>query len=55
MALFQLIETVTSTLAYNFRKTAATDIKYVLVESFESAECFLESIKFYAYRRTLKI
>ena len=31
---------VTSTLTYNFRNTVATDIKYVLVESFESAECF---------------
>ena len=31
---------VTSTLTYNFRNTVATDIKYALVESFESAECF---------------
>ena len=38
---FVSIETkVTSTLTYNFSNTAATDIKYVLVESFESAECF---------------
>ena len=38
---FDSIETnVTSTLTYNFWNTAATDIKYVLVENFESAECF---------------
>ena len=37
---FVSIETnVTSILTYNWN-TAATDIKYVLVESFESAECF---------------
>ena len=37
---FVSIETnVTSTLTYNFL-TAATDIKYLLVESYESAECF---------------
>ena len=38
---FVSIETnVTSTLTYNFWNKAATDIKYVLVESFESAEFF---------------
>ena len=38
---FVSIETnVTSTLTYNVWNKAATDIKYVLVESFESAECF---------------
>ena len=31
---------VTSILTYNFWNTAATDIKCVLLESFESAECF---------------
>ena len=37
---------------YNFWNTAATDIKYVLVESFESAECFgkvLNSMSMYKY------
>ena len=36
---------VTSTLTYNFRNTVATDIKYVLVESFESVERFLMKLK----------
>ena len=31
-----------TTLTYNFWNAAATDIKYVLVESFESAEWFWE-------------
>ena len=31
---------VTSILTYNFSNTAATDIKYLLVESFKCAECF---------------
>ena len=30
---------MTSTLTYNFRNTVVTDIKYVLVESLELAEC----------------
>ena len=38
---YDSIETnVTSILTYNFWNKAATDIKYVLVEIFESAEYF---------------
>ena len=33
-----------SILTYNFWNTAATDIKYVFVESFETAECFCMSM-----------
>ena len=41
-----------TTLSYNFWNTEATDIKYVLVESFESAKCFLKvlnSMSIYKY------
>ena len=57
MCRFVSIETiyVTSTLTYNFWNTADTNIKYVhvLVECFESAKCFLESIKFYEHVEVL--
>ena len=45
----KLCWTSTSTLTYNIWNTAATDIKYVLVESYGTAECIkiFESIKFY--------
>ena len=44
---FVSIETnVASNLTYNFWNTSATDIKYVLVEGFESAEYFSKVLKY---------